>query len=352
MDGTVRYLIVKKHKGSLNKKTASNTHLFFIPIDPKQFMYIAVIGQIEEEENTYVAQLLVKIPEDIIDDTINGEFEYFGDRLVEIESLECKSSNPSPGKYVINFPKKGMNILSDIELNYQVEYSTIQRRIYILKGNLNLVTGDVEMKDMSSIAAKVMKDLGGRKRFQEMQTISDDRKLLEVSCKETLMNIVKESEKLKGLPFLDKTLLYDYIKEMEYKDVASLLYEAREFETPRTKGAKYGAAFGAGAGAGAKFGIKGAAVGAVLGSALMLLYRRLSDPCIKNNPGNRVAQLECRLEGMRRVLAQIQLDLKQCDHTRNPEKCREKLNEEYHKWQDKYEEYLVKLTTLRRKKAS
>lgn len=174
MDGFIKYCIVKKYMGT-SKKHPTNTHLFFIPIDPKKYMYLALIGKMTEDEtensNKYVAQLLVRLPEEIIENTIEGEKEYFKDRFVEIESLDCKSMNPSPGKYVINISKKGFNIRSNIEIDYQIEYSSQERKIYMITGDLNLVTGEVTDQDMKMVAAKQVAFLGSKKRFKEMINI-------------------------------------------------------------------------------------------------------------------------------------------------------------------------------------
>ena len=175
MDGTIKYCIVKKYKDVL-KKNPQNTHLLFIPVDPKKYMYLALIGQMtgeDESDNKYAAQLLVRIPEEIVEETIKGEQEYFGNRWIEVESLDCESSNPSPGKYVITIPKKGFNIKSDLELNYELEFSTVSRRIYTLVADLNLVTGEVTEKDMKMVAAKQAAFMGNTKRrIKEMIKLS------------------------------------------------------------------------------------------------------------------------------------------------------------------------------------
>ena len=56
--------------------------IFFIPVDPKKYMYLALVGKMSDEEseednNVYAAQLLVRLPEEIVDETIQGEIEYF-----------------------------------------------------------------------------------------------------------------------------------------------------------------------------------------------------------------------------------------------------------------------------------
>ena len=141
MDGMIRYCVVKKHKGVL-KRSVLYTHLLFVPIDPNQYMYLALVSQMTEEDNTYVAQLLVKLSDEIMEDTLRGEYEHFGTKFVEVEALKCKSFNPSQGKYIVNIPRKGSYIKSNLEIEYQVEYSIVDKRMYLLKGELDLIPGD------------------------------------------------------------------------------------------------------------------------------------------------------------------------------------------------------------------
>ncbi len=147
MNGIIRYCVMKKRKGLL-KRQPVYTHLFFIPVDPKLYMYLALIGQdVDGQENTYAAQLLVKLSDEIMESTLAGEYEHFGKKFIELEALKCKSSNPSQGKYTITIPKKGVYIRSNLEIEYQVEYSTTDKRVYFIKGDLSLVSGDVTAPD-------------------------------------------------------------------------------------------------------------------------------------------------------------------------------------------------------------
>jgi len=175
MDGTFYYCVLKQYQGALRKKHKKNTHLFLVPVDPKKYMYLILIGELEDEENKYLTQLLVRIQDDLIDETIAGEKEYFNDRFVEVEALKCKSLNQSPGKYTITFPKKGINILSDLDIEYQLEYSSNSRRIYSIYGDLNLVTGEINEDDMGMIAAKQMAFMGKKQRFEELKNNQNKR---------------------------------------------------------------------------------------------------------------------------------------------------------------------------------
>jgi len=166
MDGTLHYYILKNYEGKLIKKHKNNTHLFFIPVDPKKYMYLILVGKIEDEEGIFASQLLVRLDEDILDDTIKGEIEYFGERFEKIESLKCKSSKKNSGKYQINFQKTGSHILSNLEIEYQIEYSSESRRIYLIKGDLNLTTGEINDVDLGMVAAKQIAFMGNKKRFK------------------------------------------------------------------------------------------------------------------------------------------------------------------------------------------
>lgn len=167
MTESLYYFILKNYKGLLRKKHKSNNHLFLVPTGTKKYMYLAIIGKLEDEENTYVAQLLVRISDDIVDKMIEGEKDYFSSRFVEVEKLNCKVLNPSSGEYIVKLKEKGENILSNLEINYQVEYSTNARRLYFIKGDLNLITEEVNEKDMKMVANKQSAFIGDKKRFEE-----------------------------------------------------------------------------------------------------------------------------------------------------------------------------------------
>jgi hypothetical protein len=334
MKGTTRYFILKRTPGRLDKKSSSNTHLFFIPVDPHHYMYIGLIGQLTDEERTYAAQLFVKLPEDLLDETINGELEYFGERLEDMEDLNCTSFVSSPGKYIIQFPRTGNNIKSDLELVYQTEYSSSDRKIYFVKGDLNLVMGDIEEdeSDISQIAARqkriVMGDSKNKKRkLHEVIYILNDRKMFEISCKEELMNIVRESEIVnKSISPWQKKDLYVYIKNMNQKEVASLLFNE-----------------------GMKTAIGGGGAIAIAAGAAYL-YRKLLDPCVRRYPLNSLARHTCQLEAIKQVMEKIESDKSKCSNAVNPEICNEKLNKVMDTWRAKYEKQLVKIAKSRGKK--
>jgi hypothetical protein len=222
--------------------------------------------------------------------------------------------------------------------------------------------------------------------------MNKDSKLIELSCKEVLMSIVKESKSLdKKISFFQKTLLFDKIKEMKYEKVIGLLFnegvevtteQKNEFESKTKKIAKYGAVAGLGAyglkrihnipnapekvkAAAKKFftgpskmksfslqkkgtrtGLKGAAA-AIAG---LYLYRKLSDPCVRKNLGNKQAQMACKMEAIKKVVSQIKSDIGRCSGAADPVKCKQKLSSELIKWQTKYQQYLVQMTKTKKNK--
>jgi len=191
----------------------------------------------------------------------------------------------------------------------------------------------------------------------------NNKKILELASKEYLMNIVKESKILdKKLTFFQKVLLYDKIREMsnlEVLDILGVIKEQRDTESEDEKATKFGASMIAG-GYGAKKllkkggNMKTIAGGAAIGLGLMFLYRRLTDPCfmrtakILNPYKRRIAKLECQMRGANVVMNRIKSDLSKCYDAENPEKCRNRIGEELSKWQQKYEDYLVEITKLRK----
>ena len=196
--------------------------------------------------------------------------------------------------------------------------------------------------------------------------MTKDSKLFEISCKEFLMEIVKESDTLnKQLTFFQKTLLYDKIKEMTQLEVLSFLIndgkevtveQAKDFESKAKTTAKYGATAAVASQVGRhlvnKFhggkslkpiGVrlgKGMWIGAAVGTGLLYAFRKLVDPCIRRHPLDREAQLECHVEATRKIVDQIRDNMKDCYNAENPMLCRNNLHKELLKWQTKLEYYV------------
>ena len=167
------YCILKNYKGSLKKKYLGNTHLLLIPIDEDNYLYLGMVGEInhEQEENEkrklYAAQLIVKLPTEIIDEIIDEEENYFPDRFILMETLDCIPKKISSGEYNIKIPKKGNMILSDLHIELDNDYSSNNRIIYLLKGKFSFETADIKSTvNMKMIAAKQMAYMGNKVRFE------------------------------------------------------------------------------------------------------------------------------------------------------------------------------------------
>lgn len=206
----------------------------------------------------------------------------------------------------------------------------------------------------------------------------DNKKLIELACKEMLMEIVKESENInKKLSFFQKTLLYDKIKEMDYKDILNLMTEQKEDkESMLAKTAKYAGAEVGGYYAGRSiiggkplkvFGktlykgrkqikkggkiiqkgqhliFTGGTRGALTAVAALFLFRKLSDPCVRKHLGNKRAQMECKADACKVIIERIKSDLKEC----KTNECKARLEHTLSKYEKQYNKYLQHLNRVR-----
>ena len=182
-----------------------------------------------------------------------------------------------------------------------------------------------------------------------------DKKLFEISCKEMLMEIVKESHIINNqLTFSQKILLFDKIKEMSLNEIVPLLFqEVREIESKDQRDTKYGAAITAAAIA-AKSVNAPLMAGAAIGAGSMFLYRKLTDPCfyktlhIISPTKKKMAQLNCKMSAIEKVISKMRSDMERCSQAANPGRCEDKIAFEIQKWRNKYEDHLVRINKLRK----
>ena len=166
----IYYCVLKKYKGLFKKKHVGNTHLFFIPISDKVYLYLGMIGELTEDEGTYATQLITRLDSEMIDQIINEEEIYFKDRYIVLEKIKCKVVKISPGEYKIKILNKGKNVLSDIHLEFEPDNSTNKRRIYLMSGRLNLNSEDIlSTTDLKMVATKQMAFMGDKTRFESFQ---------------------------------------------------------------------------------------------------------------------------------------------------------------------------------------
>ena len=63
--------------------------------------------------------------------------------------------------------KKGKMILSDLHVEFEADYSTNKRRIYLMSGEFNFESTDIKSTtDMKMVADKKMAYLGDKTRYE------------------------------------------------------------------------------------------------------------------------------------------------------------------------------------------
>jgi hypothetical protein len=162
------YCVLKNYKGKFKaKEHIGNTHLFLIPISDDAYLYLGMIGELIDEAGTYATQLIIRLPEEIVEQVIEEEINYFDDRYVVLETLPCKVKKLSTGEYDIKLSKKGKMILSNLHIEFAIDYSSDRRRIYLITGEFNFESSDIKStSDMKMVADKKMAYLGDRTRYE------------------------------------------------------------------------------------------------------------------------------------------------------------------------------------------
>ena len=228
----IYYCVLKNYKGIFKKTLKGNTHLFIIPTEDK-YIYLGLLGEIVDNPGSYACQLILRFEPDLLDTIIDGEEDYFGDRFLELEELDCTSTKVGSGDYKLHIPTKGNYIHSSLRLTYNVEYSTDKQRIYIMEGKLNFEADDVDpSKDLRLIAKKQMAFIGDKGRFSDVKKknasgglkMSNDRKLIEYATKMQLLEVVKNSEVLKKKLSTEQIIkLGAIVSGLPYLEVVSIL---------------------------------------------------------------------------------------------------------------------------------
>lgn len=161
------YCVLKNYKGIFKKKHVGNTHLFLIPISDDAYLYLGMIGELIDNEGTYATQLIIRLPSEIVEQVIEEEKIHFEDRFIVLEKLPCKTKKISPGEYDVKLNKKGKMILSDLHIDFEADYSTDRRRIYLMTGEFNFESSDIKSTtDMKMVADKKMAYLGDKTRYE------------------------------------------------------------------------------------------------------------------------------------------------------------------------------------------
>jgi hypothetical protein len=137
-----------------------------VPVADEHSLYLVLVGNLEEDTTVFYAQLVRKIPNDIVEDLINGEIEYFGERFSVLEKMSCSTSKVRD-VYVTKIHNKGKYIKSNILTTFNEEESTNKKRFYILKAKIDLELDDaVTPETLGMVAAKIMAKFGDTDRIK------------------------------------------------------------------------------------------------------------------------------------------------------------------------------------------
>ena len=199
-----------------------------------------------------------------------------------------------------------------------------------------------------------------------------DKKLFESVCREYVLDNINKSKYLRvRLPLIEHAKVYEWTKNkasynqvlsvilseesgeaitkesiQEFENLVASIVEAKpEYTWPPFK--KAPAAIGrAGKAVGrfmskerhpVKF-MKKVAIATAIAIAALYLYKKLSDPCIRQCKTDRDCIKKCRLDAINKTINGLRNQMSACKDTANPVKCETKVKKEISKWQDKARE--------------
>lgn len=149
-----KYNILKMYSGIFRKKHNGNVHTIVAPVSDRELIYLVIIGEIIKEPNAYACALVTRTPPAVMNDIIENEKRLLGERYFTLETLKCSGEDLGQGKYEYKFNTSGYYIKSSLSLTYDPEYSTDKKRIYILRGQINLEINDIDPKHIGMMATK------------------------------------------------------------------------------------------------------------------------------------------------------------------------------------------------------
>jgi len=160
------YCVLKHYKGLFKKKHFKNTHTLMVPVSETHSLYLVLIGRSNEDNTVFYAQLVKKIPNEIVEDLLNGEIDYFDERFSVLEKIPCSVSRIKD-IYITKIHNKGKYIKSNILTTFNEEESTNKRRIYVVKAKIDLELNDeITPENLGMVAAKVMAKFGDLDRIK------------------------------------------------------------------------------------------------------------------------------------------------------------------------------------------
>jgi len=155
-----KYYVLKNYKGIFKKKHTGNVHIILLPISMSESLYLVVIGEIIKDPNSFACQLVVRQSPEFINRVVQMEQKKFGGNFILLEDLPCRVNDLGQGKYNYVFTNTGQYIKSDLDLDFEPEYSDNKMKIYVLRGNIDLETNDVSPKTFKMVAMKKLAYLG------------------------------------------------------------------------------------------------------------------------------------------------------------------------------------------------
>jgi hypothetical protein len=205
-----------------------------------------------------------------------------------------------------------------------------------------------------------------------------DKKIFESVCREYILDTINKSKYLRvRLPLIEHAKIYEWTKNkashnqvlsliisegddnpvskeaiQEFEDLVAFLVEAKDkpkyryipfSNVPKQigKAAVGTAKFMSKERHPIKFMKKVAVVTAIL-LAARYLYKKLSDPCIRQCKLNKECVKNCRVTAINKTINGLRSQIANCKDTPNPAKCEAKIKKEIAKWQDKAREIEAK----------
>lgn len=198
-----------------------------------------------------------------------------------------------------------------------------------------------------------------------------DKKLFEQVCRSYVLDTISASKYLRArLPLLEHAKIYDWTKnKASYNQVVSLIIsEGDNKPVPKEAIAEFESVVAylvedEKEGAGTKFlkfmtkerhphlpklpkghrypwqgptkFLKKAALVTAAIVAAYYLYKKISDPCIRQCKLNKECIKTCRVTAISKTISNLQSQLPNCQHTPDPAKCEAKIKKEIAKWNDK-----------------
>jgi len=369
MQDVLYYCVLKDYKGIFRKKFRGNTHLFFIPLDNNTYGYFSLIGKMIDEPqdlpegfDRYACKLIVKIPTEIVSTVIDHQVEYFKGRLQIVEQVACQTKKTSEGYFIDT--NRGNFIKSDLILLYQPEYSTFDKRIYTIDGNLDFMA--TEISDTKELKTDLMKQNALLSKIKTISSIKEnvDIHLLSECCRQALKHRAMNKFDLEKFSnfceYVDSQSDIDIIKTVFKRE---LIQEQRSSVEPYGQTAmRYGAAGLAGADAFAvgsliarklgrvgvnPYGPAAAVLGAGVATMAFYLYRRLTDPCREKaskfeGKKKKLVLHQCKADAAKKVVNRLVDGMSDCRMARDPNKCLEKMQKNIDKWKQVYQYEIIK----------